>query len=80
MKCFGFLACGWFVVGHARLAMSSEYFVTFKSHCALQALDLKPNYVRAWSNMGIGYANQVLFSSYYFKDFLVLIIIIITAK
>ena len=23
-----------------------------------QALDLKPNYVRAWSNMGIGYANQ----------------------
>lgn len=27
----------------------------------LQALDLKPNYVRAWSNMGIGYANQVIF-------------------
>lgn len=23
-----------------------------------QALDLKPNYVRAWANMGIGYANQ----------------------
>ncbi|CAM8995553.1 unnamed protein product [Rhodiola kirilowii] len=23
-----------------------------------QALDLKPNYVRAWVNMGIGYANQ----------------------
>lgn len=25
----------------------------------LQALDLKPNYVRAWANMGISYANQV---------------------
>ncbi|TYH85831.1 uncharacterized protein [Gossypium hirsutum] len=25
-----------------------------------QALDLKPNYVRAWANMGISYANQVL--------------------
>ena len=24
-----------------------------------QALDLKPNYVRAWANMGISYANQV---------------------
>ncbi|KAH0937586.1 hypothetical protein HID58_005047, partial [Brassica napus] len=23
------------------------------------ALDLKPNYVRAWANMGISYANQV---------------------
>lgn len=23
-----------------------------------KALDLKPNYVRAWSNMGIGFANQ----------------------
>ena len=27
----------------------------------MQALDLKPNYVRAWSNMGISYANQVLY-------------------
>ncbi|GBG64625.1 hypothetical protein CBR_g45681 [Chara braunii] len=26
-----------------------------------EALDLKPNYVRAWSNMGIGYANQGLY-------------------
>ena len=26
---------------------------------AFQALDLKPNYVRAWANMGISYANQV---------------------
>jgi hypothetical protein len=26
---------------------------------SLQALDLKPNYVRAWANMGISYANQV---------------------
>lgn len=26
----------------------------------LQALDLKPNYVRAWANMGISYANQVI--------------------
>lgn len=26
---------------------------------ASQALDLKPNYVRAWANMGISYANQV---------------------
>ncbi|KAB2048042.1 hypothetical protein ES319_A13G087300v1 [Gossypium barbadense] len=25
------------------------------------ALDLKPNYVRAWANMGISYANQVSF-------------------
>lgn len=25
----------------------------------IQALDLKPNYVRAWANMGISYANQV---------------------
>jgi hypothetical protein len=25
-----------------------------------QALDLKPNYVRAWANMGISYANQVI--------------------
>ena len=24
----------------------------------LQALDLKPNYVRAWPNVGISYANQ----------------------
>ena len=24
----------------------------------MQALDLKPNYVRAWTNMGISYANQ----------------------
>ncbi|XP_052881686.1 peroxisome biogenesis protein 5-like isoform X2 [Gossypium arboreum] len=23
------------------------------------ALDLKPNYIRAWENMGINYANQV---------------------
>ena len=23
-----------------------------------RALDLKPNYVRAWANMGIGFANQ----------------------
>lgn len=27
---------------------------------ASQALDLKPNYVRAWANMGISYANQVI--------------------
>lgn len=33
----------------------------------LQALDLKPNYVRAWSNMGIGYANQVIFFSSNFE-------------
>lgn len=33
----------------------------------LQALDLKPNYVRAWSNMGIGYANQVNFFSFVHK-------------
>ncbi|TYH00721.1 hypothetical protein ES288_A09G001300v1 [Gossypium darwinii] len=26
-----------------------------------QALDLKPNYVRAWANMGISYANQVCY-------------------
>ena len=24
-----------------------------------RALDVKPNYVRAWSNLGISYANQV---------------------
>ncbi|TYI12610.1 hypothetical protein ES332_A08G000300v1 [Gossypium tomentosum] len=26
-----------------------------------QALDLKPNYGRAWANMGISYANQVCY-------------------
>lgn len=26
-----------------------------------QALDLKPNYVRAWANMGISYANQGMY-------------------
>lgn len=25
--------------------------------CTAQALDLKPNYMRAWTNMGISYAN-----------------------
>jgi hypothetical protein len=63
MKCFRFVSCGLFIEQHARLAMSSK-ILKLKSHCALQALDLKPNYVRAWSNMGIGYANQVLLSSY----------------
>ncbi|KAF7146487.1 hypothetical protein RHSIM_Rhsim04G0006500 [Rhododendron simsii] len=28
---------------------------------ASQALDLKPNYVRAWANMGISYANQGMY-------------------
>ncbi|KAG8386585.1 hypothetical protein BUALT_Bualt03G0163600 [Buddleja alternifolia] len=28
---------------------------------AFQALDLKPNYVRAWANMGISYANQGMY-------------------
>lgn len=31
----------------------------FFSFYGTQALDLKPNYVRAWANMGISYANQV---------------------
>lgn len=31
------------------------------SFSGFQALDLKPNYVRAWANMGISYANQVCF-------------------
>lgn len=38
-------------------------FPFFTSFCPfnLQALDLKPNYVRAWANMGISYANQVCY-------------------
>lgn len=31
-----------------------------------QALDLKPNYVRAWANMGISYANQVCIYASFF--------------
>ncbi|KAJ8433016.1 hypothetical protein Cgig2_010992 [Carnegiea gigantea] len=30
-------------------------------YCKLIALDLKPNYVRAWANMGISYANQGMY-------------------
>jgi hypothetical protein len=37
-------------------------FVDFIS-LVFQALDLKPNYVRAWANMGISYANQVFTSA-----------------
>ena len=33
---------------------------------ASQALDLKPNYVRAWANMGISYANQVISRAFVF--------------
>lgn len=44
------------------------YFFSCFPFCAInvvmllasQALDLKPNYVRAWANMGISYANQVI--------------------
>ena len=34
------------------------FVVRFQWNNSLQALDLKPNYVRAWTNMGISYANQ----------------------
>lgn len=34
-------------------------FNFFFMFVGFQALDLKPNYVRAWANMGISYANQV---------------------
>ncbi|XP_040936337.1 peroxisome biogenesis protein 5 isoform X5 [Gossypium hirsutum] len=32
-----------------------------KSKDGLSALDLKPNYVRAWANMGISYTNQGMY-------------------
>lgn len=39
-------------------------------HAYRRAIDLKPNYVRAWVNMGISYANQGMFdvaAKYYLK-------------
>lgn len=35
-------------------------FINLSLSMCSQALDLKPSYVRAWANMGISYANQVI--------------------
>lgn len=48
--------------GCLQIEMITKGRMLIRNIVLLQALDLKPNYVRAWSNMGIGYANQVLFS------------------
>lgn len=44
---------------HGKAMFIWNYLNFLSVHVFIQALDLKPNYVRAWSNMGISYANQV---------------------
>ena len=68
--CFLFVLFLWFIVSviFSYCQYWFEYYKLYfliKFICwlfispLLQALDLKPNYVRAWANMGISYANQV---------------------